>query len=106
MKTLIVNVLCFFVFLLGGASMGCAQEIGANFNHEPEIIDLQYLRKSPVEWIRTTPYIFEYINGQKDPATEPLKGDVNGDRPANPLWYDDFTAIVNKGKMTHKATHH
>lgn len=48
-----------------------AQEIGANFNHDPEIIDFTYLRKTPVQWIRTTPYIFEYINGQKNPATEP-----------------------------------
>jgi hypothetical protein len=48
-----------------------AQEIGANFNHDPEIIDLVYLRKTPVEWIRTTPYIFEYIRGEKDPAMEP-----------------------------------
>lgn len=48
-----------------------AQEIGANFNHNPEIIDFNYLQKTPVEWIRTTPYIFEYIYGLKDPATEP-----------------------------------
>jgi hypothetical protein len=47
-----------------------AQEIGANFNHDPEIIDMAYLKKTPVEWIRTTPYIFEYIRGDKDPATE------------------------------------
>ncbi|TWV89190.1 hypothetical protein [Chitinophaga pinensis] len=47
------------------------QEIGANFNHNPEVIDLTYLRKTPVKWIRTTPYIFEYIRGEKDPATEP-----------------------------------
>jgi len=46
-----------------------AQEIGANFNHDPEIIDMAVLRRTPVEWIRTTPYIFEYINGEKDPAT-------------------------------------
>jgi Arylsulfatase A and related enzymes len=48
-----------------------AQEIGANFNHDPEIIDMAVLRRTPVEWIRTTPYIFEYINGEKDPATAP-----------------------------------
>jgi hypothetical protein len=48
-----------------------SQEIGANFNHDPEIIDFVYLKKTPVEWIRTTPYIFEYIHGEKDPATEP-----------------------------------
>jgi len=48
-----------------------AQEIGANFNHDPEIIDFVYLKKTPVEWIRTTPYIFEYIRGEKSPETEP-----------------------------------
>lgn len=46
-----------------------AQEVGANFNHDPEIIDFAYLKKTPAEWIRTTPYIFEYINGEKDAAT-------------------------------------
>lgn len=51
-----------------------SQEIGANFNHNPEIIDIHYLKKTPVEWVRTTPYIFEYINGKKDPATEPGLG--------------------------------
>jgi hypothetical protein len=47
-----------------------AQEVGANFNHDPEIIDFTYLKKTPVEWVRTTPYIFEYINGNKNPDTE------------------------------------
>jgi hypothetical protein len=47
-----------------------AQEVGANFNHEPGIIDFTYLKKTPVDWIRTTPYIFEYIKGEKDPATD------------------------------------
>lgn len=47
-----------------------AQEIGANFNHDPEIIDFDYLKKTPVEWVRTTPYIFEYIRGEKNPQTE------------------------------------
>jgi len=47
-----------------------AQEVGANFNHDPEIIDFTYLKKTPVDWVRTTPYIFEYINGKKDPDTE------------------------------------
>lgn len=47
-----------------------AQEVGANFNHDPEIIDFTYLQKTPVAWIRTTPYIFDYIHGRKDAATE------------------------------------
>ncbi|PWV45393.1 hypothetical protein [Chitinophaga sp. S165] len=58
-----------FILLLPAGTY--AQEIGANFNHDPEIIDMVYLKKTPVEWIRTTPYIFEYIRGEKDPATEP-----------------------------------
>lgn len=43
-----------------------AQEIGANFNHDPELIEIGLLKRTPVQWVRTTPYIFEYINGQKD----------------------------------------
>lgn len=46
-----------------------AQEIGANFNHDPELIEIGLLKRTPVEWVRTTPYIFEYINGQKQPET-------------------------------------
>jgi len=57
----------FLPFLLLAANTYLpAQEIGANFNHDPEIINFVYLGKTPVEWIRTTPYIFEYINGEKD----------------------------------------
>ncbi|HEY8896846.1 MAG TPA: hypothetical protein VIM79_18615 [Niastella sp.] len=65
MKKLIVALL-----LVAGMPV-FAQEIGANFNHDPEIIDFTYLKKTPVEWIRTTPYIFQYINGAKNAATEP-----------------------------------
>ncbi|GAB3908331.1 hypothetical protein [Mucilaginibacter boryungensis] len=59
------------IVLLASYQAVLSQEIGANFNHDPEIIDIAYLKKTPVEWIRTTPYIFEYIDGKKDPATEP-----------------------------------
>jgi hypothetical protein len=64
------KIVCLLVLVFFGKRVLNAQEIGANFNHDPEIIDITYLKKTPVEWIRTTPYIFEYINGQKDPATE------------------------------------
>jgi hypothetical protein len=66
-----MNKLLILVLLLGVSLSASAQEIGANFNHDPEIIDFDYLKKTPVQWIRTTPYIFEYINGEKDPATGP-----------------------------------
>jgi len=59
------------VLVIGFWGRAEAQEIGANFNHDPEIIDFVYLKKTPVEWIRTTPYIFEYIRGEKSPETEP-----------------------------------
>ena len=65
----IASFFFFLVLLTGDPCM--AQEIGANFNHNPEIIDLRYLKKTPVQWIRTTPYIFEYINGERNPETEP-----------------------------------
>lgn len=65
-----MNKLIIALLLMAGMPV-FAQEIGANFNHDPEIIDFNYLKKTPVEWIRTTPYIFQYINGAKSAATEP-----------------------------------
>lgn len=64
------KLICLIAILYNLNTSVTAQEIGANFNHDPEIIDLSYLQKTSVEWIRTTSYIFEYINGQKDPETE------------------------------------
>jgi hypothetical protein len=60
---------CLWTLSLAG-SLTNAQEIGANFNHNPEIIDFVYLKKTPVEWVRTTPYIFEYIFGNQSPSTD------------------------------------
>jgi hypothetical protein len=62
-------IVLFSFFIFSFRYVG-AQEIGANFNHDPEIIDFTYLKKTPVEWIRTTPYIFEYIRGEKNADTE------------------------------------
>ncbi|MCK0137005.1 hypothetical protein [Arenibacter sp. S6351L] len=52
------------VVFLGLCLIARAQEIGANFNHNPEIINFDYLKKVKVEWIRTTPRIFDYIEGE------------------------------------------
>ena len=38
-------------------------------------------------------------------ACKSLQPDASGDCAANPLWYDDFVAITNQGKLTRKATH-
>lgn len=70
-----MNKLIIALLLVAGMPV-FAQEIGANFNHDPEIIDFNYLKKTPVEWIRITPYIFQYINGAKNAATEPGLGKV------------------------------
>ncbi|MBT1707719.1 hypothetical protein KK062_05785 [Fulvivirgaceae bacterium PWU5] len=69
-NTLAMKYIVLFLFITGSAFSVPAQEIGANFNHDPEIIDFTYLKKTPVEWVRTTPYIFEYIRGKKNVDTE------------------------------------
>lgn len=48
-----------------------SQEYGANFNHNPEIIDFHYLERVKVEWIRTTPRILDYVDGKLDVETDP-----------------------------------
>ena len=70
MNKRIRNSIFLVIGFTGLSFMARAQEVGANFNHNPEIIDFTYLKKTPVDWVRTTPYIFEYINGDKIPATE------------------------------------
>lgn len=50
------------VFLLTLSVSG--QEIGANFNHNPEIMDFEYLEKTGVEWVRATPRILDYSDDE------------------------------------------
>jgi hypothetical protein len=47
-----------------------AQEIGLNFNHNPENIDFNYVRKLSVKWIRTTPRILDYVDGKLDAVND------------------------------------
>ena len=56
-----------FLFLAGQVN---AQEIGLNFNHNPENIDFSYVRKLPVKWIRTTPRILDYVDGKLDAVND------------------------------------
>src|SRR5690349_4195147 len=69
MKIHLINIVVLIATTLSIVANG--QEIGANFNHNPEIIDFEYLKKTPVEWVRTTPYIFEYIDGERNADTDP-----------------------------------
>lgn len=57
------------LLVLAAAASLQAQQVGANFNHDPELIDVAMLKRTPVEWVRTTPYIFEYIHGEKMPES-------------------------------------
>jgi hypothetical protein len=57
-----------------------------------------FLKRVPVHWIRTTPYIFEYINGKKQPETSEGLARPAGACAANPLWFDDFVAIVKEDR--------
>jgi hypothetical protein len=51
-----------------------AQELGSNFNHNPEIIDFDLLGLVGVEWVRTTPRILDYAHGdlslEQDPGLQ------------------------------------
>lgn len=51
------------VYLFFLSFNGYSQELGSNFNHNPEIIDFKYLREAQVNWIRTTPRIMDYVYG-------------------------------------------
>lgn len=56
------NYITLFLLLLGVQLR--AQEIGLNFNHNPENMDFHYIRKLPVKWVRTTPRILDYVDGK------------------------------------------
>ncbi|GAB3576724.1 hypothetical protein GCM10027345_13720 [Hymenobacter daeguensis] len=56
--------------LLGGLGAQ-AQTIGYNFNHNAEILDLAYLKKTKASWIRATPRIIDYTDGTLHVAGDP-----------------------------------
>lgn len=47
-----------------------SQQLGLNFNHNPENIDFEYVHKVDVKWIRTTPRILDYADGFLDAETD------------------------------------
>lgn len=65
------NTLKIIVCILLFSSAIYAQEIGSNFNHNPEMIDFYYLEKAKVEWIRTTPRILDYVDGKLNIEDDP-----------------------------------
>ena len=66
-----------FLLLLGALSNPIsAQILGANFNHNAEILDVDYLKKSGASWVRATPRILDYADGKlaikNDPANDKI----------------------------------
>jgi hypothetical protein len=47
-----------------------AQQYGLNYNHNPENIDFKYVKKINVKWIRTTPRILDYVDGELNPKSD------------------------------------
>ncbi len=66
MKSKIIGLLFFLI-----SCTLWSQELGSNFNHNPEIIDLEYLKKAQVDWVRTTPRILDYAFGDLNLETNP-----------------------------------
>ncbi|MCX2575447.1 hypothetical protein [Pedobacter sandarakinus] len=66
MKKVVIVLLLTTLFL----SKVSAQQLGLNFNHNPENIDLNYVKKLNVKLIRTTPRILDYVEGKLHPKTD------------------------------------
>ena len=47
-----------------------SQQLGLNFNHNPENIDFKYVKKIDVKWIRITPRILDYTDGILNAETD------------------------------------
>ncbi|TZF82274.1 hypothetical protein FW774_16450 [Pedobacter sp. BS3] len=47
-----------------------AQQLGLNFNHNPENINFKYIAKTQVQWLRTTPRILDYVDGKLNLETD------------------------------------
>ncbi|MFC6101421.1 hypothetical protein [Olivibacter domesticus] len=63
---------CYLALLLGSLLITRvrAQEMGLNFNHNPENMDFNYIRQLPVKWVRTTPRILDYVDGKLDAVSD------------------------------------
>ncbi|MCM8568304.1 hypothetical protein NE848_02875 [Gramella jeungdoensis] len=66
-KSILHIVLGAFLF----SNVLIAQELGSNFNHNPEIMDFDYLEKAEVDWVRTTPRIMDYADGTLSIENDP-----------------------------------
>jgi len=67
-QTSLFTCLTFFVLFTFSSN---AQEIGLNFNHNPENIDLKYVAQTGVKWVRTTPRILDYVDGALHVKNDP-----------------------------------
>ncbi|MDB5121617.1 MAG: hypothetical protein JWN56_2835 [Sphingobacteriales bacterium] len=58
-------IICAFV-----STNSYSQQLGLNFNHNPENIDFKYVKKIDVKWIRITPRILDYTDGILNAETD------------------------------------
>lgn len=66
------NITIIFLSLI--PFLGFAQtidtQLGANYNHDPELIENDMLARAGVKWVRVTPRFHNYLSGRIDPATD------------------------------------
>lgn len=67
-----LNLLFTLILFINVANIPCSfsQDLGLNFNHNPENIDFKYVERTRVKWIRTTPRILDYVDGRLNAATD------------------------------------
>lgn len=67
------RLILFTVIILSSASLQAQRletQLGANYNHDPDLIENELLARAGVRWVRVTPRFFRYMNGELDPATD------------------------------------
>lgn len=67
-KQLITVLFTFLSFL--SYSQSFETQLGANYNHDPDLIENELLARAGVGWVRATPYFYRYLSGELDPATD------------------------------------
>lgn len=63
-------ILLLLIIALKGFGQSTETQLGANYNHDPELIENDMLARAGVRWVRVTPRFHNYVSGRIDPATD------------------------------------
>ena len=63
-------ILLFTISLFFEANAQQLTELGANYNHDPDLIEVDLLDRAGVGWVRVTPRFYRYLNGELNPETD------------------------------------